>query len=155
MRLAVFQPDIAANLGAMIRTAACFGCPVDVIEPCGFPFSVKALRRAAMDYADIADVTRHDDWSAFRAAQAPDSRLVVLSTKGAVDVWDHAFKHTDVYLMGRESAGLPDHVHAAADAVIRIPMPGGGRSLNVSVSAGIILAEALRHARDHTQITRP
>ncbi|MEL6678265.1 MAG: tRNA (cytidine(34)-2'-O)-methyltransferase [Pseudomonadota bacterium] len=147
MRLAVFQPDIAANLGAMIRTAACFGCPVDVIEPCGFPFSVKALRRAAMDYADLAEVTRHDDWSAYLAAREPGARLVLLSTRGTVPLWQHRFLPTDTLLMGRESAGVPDVVHDAANATVAIPLPGGGRSLNVSVAAGIALAEATRQTR--------
>ena len=147
MRLAAFQPDIAQNLGTMIRTCACLGVPLDVIEPCGFPFSVKALRRAAMDYADLADVTRHDDWDAFiaqREAAQGRSRLVLLSTHGATRIWDHEFTSQDVLLVGRESAGVPAEVVAAADAVITIPMPGGGRSLNVAVAAGMVLSEAAR-----------
>ena len=147
MRLAAFQPDIAQNLGTMIRTCACLGVPLDVIEPCGFPFSVKALRRAAMDYADLADVTRHDDWDAFlaqREAAQGRSRLVLLSTHGTTRIWDHAFTPQDVLLVGRESAGVPAEVVEAADAIITIPMPGGGRSLNVAVAAGMVLSEATR-----------
>ncbi|NNU79300.1 tRNA (cytidine(34)-2'-O)-methyltransferase [Halovulum dunhuangense] len=146
MRLAAYQPDIAQNLGAMIRIAACFGLPLDVIGPCGFPFSLRALRRTAMDYARIADVTDHDDWAAFRSAQET-RRLVLLSTRGAVPLWDFAFRPGDTLLVGRESAGVPAEVHAAADAAVAIPMPGGGRSLNVAVSCGIAAAEALRQLR--------
>jgi len=141
-RLAVYQPDIAPNLGTMIRLCACFGVPVDVIEPCGFPFSVKALRRAAMDYADIADVTRHDSWTRFQAARS--GRLILLTTAADAALWDHAFDVSDTLLVGRESAGVPAEVHAAADHRLAIPMPGGGRSLNVAVSAGIALGEAMR-----------
>lgn len=147
IRLAAYQPDIAPNLGAMIRIAACFDAELDVIGPCGFPFSVKALRRSAMDYAEIARVTHHVSWEAFRTDRAP-GRLVLLTTRGADDLWSHAFAPTDTLLVGRESAGVPDEVHAAADAALRIPMPGGGRSLNVAVSAGIALAEAQRQLRE-------
>ncbi|NOX73139.1 MAG: tRNA (cytidine(34)-2'-O)-methyltransferase [Alphaproteobacteria bacterium] len=146
MRLATYQPDIAPNLGAMIRICACFGVPMDIIEPCGFPLSIKALRRSAMDYGDIAEMTRHDSWDGFQAARA-SGRLVLLSTAANCDLWDFGFRPDDILMTGRESAGVPDAVHAVCDAHIRIPMPGGGRSLNVSVSAGIALAEALRQLR--------
>ncbi len=142
LRLAAFQPDIALNLGAMIRLTACFGVPLDVIEPCGFPFSVKALKRSAMDYADIADITRHNSWDSFQEQQ--QGRLILLSTKAAIPFWDFQFQAGDVLMTGRESAGVPDDVHNAADAAVLIPMPGGGRSLNVAMSAGIVLAEATR-----------
>ncbi len=145
LRLAAFQPDIAQNLGTMIRLCACFGVPMDVIEPCGFAFSVKALRRSAMDYADIADITRHNSWDSFQDQR--QGRLILLSTKAALPVWDFAFRKNDVLMTGRESAGLPGAVHQAADAAVLIPMPGGGRSLNVAVSAGIVLAEATRQLR--------
>jgi len=144
-RLAVYQPDIAQNLGNMIRTCACLGVPVDVIGPCGFPFSVKALRRAAMDYADIAQVVHHVDWDAFRAGR-PAGRVVLLTTAGAAPLWDHAFAPDDIVMVGRESAGVPPDVHAAADVRVCLPQPGGGRSLNVAVAAGIALAEAQRQA---------
>lgn len=142
LRLAAYQPDIAANLGAMVRICACFGAGLDVIEPCGFPYSDKAMRRAAMDYAEKVAVTRHDSWEHF--ADVPRGRLVLLTTRAAVPHWDFAFRPGDTLLVGRESAGVPDQVHAAADAALMIPMPGGGRSMNVAVSAAIVLSEALR-----------
>ena len=145
LSLASFQPDIALNLGAMIRLCACFGVPLHVIEPCGFPFSVKALKRSAMDYADIADITRHNDWDSFQGQRR--GRLILLSTKAAVPFWDFQFAAGDTIMTGRESAGVPDDVHNAADAAILIPMPGGGRSLNVAMSAGIVLGEATRQLR--------
>ncbi len=143
IRLAAYQPDIAPNLGSMIRLCACMDVPLDVIEPCGFPFSVKALRRAAMDYADLADLTRHDDWTAFQNLR-PAGRLVLLTTSGAERLWDFTFEPGDVLLMGRETAGVPDEIARSTDARIRIPMPGEGRSLNVAMSAGIAVSEALR-----------
>jgi tRNA (cytidine/uridine-2'-O-)-methyltransferase len=144
MRLAVFQPDIAPNLGAIVRTCACLGVPVDVIEPCGFPFSVKSYRRAAMDYADLADITRHDDWDAFQASRS--GRLVLMTTRGAVPLAEFEFQQTDTILMGRESAGVPDFVHDAADALVVIPTAPGTRSLNISVSAGIAVWAGLQNS---------
>ncbi len=146
MRLAVYQPDIAPNLGAMIRICACFKVPLDIIEPCGFPLSVKALRRSAMDYADIADLTRHDSWQTYLKTREA-GRLILLTTGAACDLWDFDFQAGDTLMMGRESAGVPDDVAATCDHHVRIAMPGGGRSLNVSVAAGIALAEGLRQTR--------
>ncbi|MGE4610353.1 MAG: tRNA (cytidine(34)-2'-O)-methyltransferase [Paracoccaceae bacterium] len=146
LRLASFQPDIALNLGSMIRLSACFAVPIDVIEPCGFPFSVKALRRSAMDYADIANITRHDSWETY-LENKPAGRIVLMTTDGATPLWDFVFRTGDTLLMGRESAGAPAEVHDVADAAVLIPMPGGGRSLNVAMSAGIALAEAMRQLR--------
>ncbi len=141
--LAAYQPDMAPNLGAMIRISACFGVPLDIIEPCGFPLSAKALRRAAMDYAARASIARHDSWESF--LQARDGRRLVLLTTGATQAhWDFRYAPGDIVMTGRESAGVPPEVAARADARVRIPMPGGGRSLNVAVAAGIVLAEALR-----------
>lgn len=151
LRLAVFQPDIAANLGAMIRTAACMGVALDVIGPCGFAFSVRALRRSAMDYADFAQIAHHASWQAYCAARGP-GRLILLTTRADAPLWDIAFQPGDTVLTGRESAGVPDDVHAAADARVAIPMPGGGRSLNVAVSAAIALAEAQRQAHAKRRI---
>lgn len=145
MRLVTFQPDIPQNLGSMIRICACFGIPLDVVGPCGFPFSVKALRRSAMDYADIADVTHHDDWGSFQAQ--PRGRLVVLTTTGTESLWNFNFEVEDSLLMGRESAGVTSDVRDAADHVVYLPMPGGGRSMNVTVCAGIALSEAMRQCR--------
>jgi len=143
IRLAAYPPDLPQNPGALIRIAACFGLPLSVIHPCGFPFSARALRRTAMDYADAARIEEHDDWNAFQAGHGA-GRLVLLTTRGATQLWDFAFRPGDTLLLGRESAGVPDEVHAAAGARVAIPMPGGGRSLNVAVSAGIAAAEALR-----------
>lgn len=142
LRLAAFQPDNPRNLGAMVRLAACFGVPLDVIEPCGFPFSVRALRASALDYAARAGIRRHDGWDAFRAAVP--GRLVLLTTAGAAPLPAHAFAPGDVLLVGRESAGAPPELHAAAAARLRIPMPGGDRSLNVAMAAAIGLYEAAR-----------
>ncbi|MFS4436951.1 tRNA (cytidine(34)-2'-O)-methyltransferase [Paracoccaceae bacterium GXU_MW_L88] len=145
MRLAVYQPDIAPNLGTMIRLCACLDLPIEVIEPCGFPFSVKALRRAAMDYAHLAEITRHDDWAAFQ--RGVPGRRVLLTTKGEQTIWDFAFQPDDVLLMGRESAGVPDAVAQACEARVVIPMVQG-RSLNVAVAAGMALGEAVRQTRE-------
>jgi len=143
MRLAAYEPDIAANLGAMIRISACMGVGLDVIEPCGFPLSAKAARRAAMDYIDLTDMQIHDSWAFFQRSY-PSSRRVLLTTEGAENLYQFRFQADDILLVGRESAGVPSAVHAAVDARIRIPMPGGGRSLNVAVSAAIALSEAGR-----------
>jgi len=145
MRLALHQPDQAGNVGAMLRLAACLGVPVDIIEPCGFPWSDRALKRAGMDYAEIAAVTRHPDWEAF--AQGLTGRLVLLTTSGEARLDEAAFGHEDVLLLGAESAGVPLHVHRRADLRLRIPQAPGTRSLNLAVAAGIALAEALRQTR--------
>ncbi len=146
MRLCAYQPDIAPNLGAMIRLSACYGLPLDIIEPCGFPLSLKSLRRTAMDYADIADLTRHNSWETF-TAQSTHARLVLLTTKADAILWDFAFQPDDVLIMGRESAGAPQSVHDACHARIRLPMTGTARSLNVAMCAGIAVSEALRQMR--------
>ncbi|MCA3724293.1 MAG: tRNA (cytidine(34)-2'-O)-methyltransferase [Phenylobacterium sp.] len=142
MLLALFQPDIPQNLGAAIRLGACLDTPVHVIEPCGFPLSDKAIRRAALDYGGPGEVVRHPDWSAFRAAAR--GRIVLFTTRGASPLHDFAFAPDDVLLFGRESSGVPDFVHAAADARVIIPLSRGRRSFNLTVSAAIGLSEALR-----------
>jgi tRNA (cytidine/uridine-2'-O-)-methyltransferase len=143
MRLALFQPDQAGNVGTVIRLAACLGVPLDVIEPCGFPFSDRALKRAGMDYAEVAAVTRHAGWEAF-AAQA-EGRLVLLTTaQDALPLPAARFTPADILLFGSESRGAPPEVHAAAALRVRIPQAAGTRSLNLAVAAGIGLAEALR-----------
>jgi tRNA (cytidine/uridine-2'-O-)-methyltransferase len=142
MRIALFQPDIAGNVGTILRLGACFGVPVDIIEPCGFPFSDRGLRRAGMDYATSGEHLRHADWAAFRAARA--ERLILLSTHGTTPIHDAGFAPDDVLLFGSEGAGVPDHVRDAATLAVRIPLRPGCRSLNVAVAAGIALAEALR-----------
>jgi tRNA (cytidine/uridine-2'-O-)-methyltransferase len=119
--------------------------PCDIIEPCGFPFSDKALKRAGMDYAAAANVERHADWSAFQTrAQREQKRLVLMSSKGSVPLYEATFEPGDILLMGSEGAGVPEEVHEAAVLRIRIPMQAGFRSLNVAVAAGIALGEALR-----------
>jgi tRNA (cytidine/uridine-2'-O-)-methyltransferase len=123
--------------------AACLGVGLDVIEPCGFPLSDRALRRAAMDYAGQAEIARHDSWAAFRAARAGE-RLVLFTTRAAEPLHGFAFRPGDVLLFGRESAGVPDEVHAAADARLLIPIRPQTRSLNVVTAAAVALGEALR-----------
>jgi len=144
MRLAVFQPDIAANLGAMIRICACFGTGLDVIEPCGFPLSDKTLRRAAMDYMPEGGYRRHDSWESFRPTVP--GRLILLTTGSSVPLHNFSFQGDDTLMVGQESAGVPDSIADLCDHRVRISMPGGGRSLNVGVAAGIALHEALRPA---------
>lgn len=145
MRIALHQPDIAGNVGTILRLAACFGIAVDIIEPCGFPFSDRGLKRAGMDYAAAADVVRHPDWAAFNSTRR--GRIVLLSTHATTTLPHILFLPDDILLMGSEGAGVPDAVRDAADLSIRIPMRPGFRSLNVAVSAGIALAEALRQTR--------
>ena len=145
MRVALFEPDIAGNVGTMLRTAACFGVPVDLIEPMGFPWGSAALRRSGMDYADAVDVRRHADWDAFRSAT--QARLVLATTRGAVGLWDARFEAGDVLLLGSEGRGVPDHVHAAAALRVAIPMRPGLRSLNVAVAGAMVLGEMLRQLR--------
>ena len=142
MRIALYQPDQAGNVGTILRLAACLGVPVDIVEPCGFPWSDKALKRAGMDYAEIAAVRRHADWSAFLAAL--QGRLVLMTTKAALPLPCARFEDHDTLLMGSESAGVPEGVHQRADLRVRIPQASGTRSLNIAVAAGIALAEALR-----------
>ena len=126
-------------MGALMRLSVCFDAPLHVIEPCGFPFSAKAVRKAAMDYAAEAAVIAHPSWDRF-VADKPPGRLVLMTTKGAMSLWDCAFQPDDFLLLGRESAGAPEEVHLAADQRILIPMPGGGRSLNIAVAAGIAVS---------------
>lgn len=142
MRLALFQPDQPGNTGTLLRLAACLGLGVDIIEPCGFPLDDRALRRAAMDYGGLAEVTRHAGWEAFSAARR--GRLVLLTTQAAVRHVDFAYAPDDVLLLGRESAGVPPHVHAAADARVRIAMREPARALNVALAAAMVTGEAIR-----------
>ncbi len=142
MRLALHEPDIAGNVGTLIRTATCFGVAVDLIEPMGFPYSDRALARSAMDYAAMAEVVRHADWDAFRTATR--GRIVLATTLGAVPLPDMAFRPDDVILLGSEGAGVPEAVHNAVDMRVRVPMRAGVRSLNVAITGGILLAEARR-----------
>ncbi|HEX8194343.1 MAG TPA: tRNA (cytidine(34)-2'-O)-methyltransferase [Allosphingosinicella sp.] len=143
MRIALFEPDQAGNVGTILRTAACFGVAVDVIEPCGFPFSDRALKRAGMDYAALAEVKRHPDWAAFEAQV--EGRLILFTTApDALPLPAAAFTPADTLLFGSESRGAPAEVHARAELRVRIPQVEGTRSLNLAVAAGIAVAEALR-----------
>ena len=148
MRLALYQPDIPQNTGTLLRMAACLGVSVDVIGPTGFDMSDRSLRRAGLDYLDHVDLTRHQSWDAFQAERlngnAEVSRLVLLTSHGAVPYSDFHFADSDILLLGRESAGVPDAVHASADARLKIPMREGLRSLNIAVAAAMVIGEALR-----------
>lgn len=145
MRIALFEPDIAGNVGTILRLGACMGVGVDLIEPMGFPWGAAALRRAGMDYAGAVDVRRHADWAAFRAA-AP-GRLALATTRGAVGLWDARFEAEDVLVLGSEGRGAPEFVHDAASLRVAIPMRAGMRSLNVAVAGAMILGEMLRQLR--------
>jgi Predicted rRNA methylase (SpoU class) len=143
MRLALFQPDIPQNAGTLLRLGACLGVPVEIIEPCGFLFSDRQLRRAGLDYRDQAQVTRHRSWEAYLCAR-PLGRLILLTTRADITYADFAFAAGDTLLLGRETGGVPEAVHQAADARLRVPMRAGMRSLNVAIAAAMVLGEALR-----------
>ena len=142
MRLALFEPDIPQNCGAMLRLAACLGVAVDIIEPCGFHLTDKRLRRAGLDYLERVEISRHSSWQAFTAAHR--TRLILLTTKGDLAYTDFRFRADDTLLVGQESAGVPPAVHAAAQARVLIPLQPGLRSLNVAQAAAMVLGEALR-----------
>ena len=144
MRVALYQPDIPGNAGAMMRTAACLGVAVDVIGPAGFVMSDRQLRRAGMDYLDRMDLAQHSSWDAFRDQLGADARLVLLTTGAETGFLEFKFRADDILLVGRETAGVPDDVHAAAGARIRVPMAPGNRSLNVAQVLAMVLGEALR-----------
>lgn len=145
MRLALFQPDIPQNTGAILRLGACLNVAVDIIEPAGFPVTDRHFRRAGMDYLDNVRIDRHASWRAFQQAHAArGGRLVLATTRGSLALPDFSFAPDDTLLLGRESAGAPDYVHAAADAAVHIPLANDMRSLNVAMAAAIFAAEALR-----------
>jgi tRNA (cytidine/uridine-2'-O-)-methyltransferase len=144
LRLALFEPDIPHNAGALFRLAACLGVEVDLIEPCGFLLDDRRLRRAALDYVDFADIRRHASWKAYLDDRPPGSRVVLLTRFGDTNLYRFAFAAGDTILLGRESAGVPEEVHARADARLRIPLRPPARSLNVALAGAIALGEALR-----------
>ena len=151
MRISIFQPDIPQNLGALLRVSACLSVPLDIIEPCGFAFSEKKLRRTAMDYISQANFRTFIDYQAFRDQQQkerPSSRVILLTTKSSKNYLDFKFRKNDRLLLGRESAGVPEYVHETVDDSVTIEMPGKGRSLNVVVSCVMVLSEAMRQTRD-------
>lgn len=143
MRIALFEPEIAGNVGAVMRTAACFGAAVDLIEPLGFPWDDRRVRRAAMDYIDHVEVVRHSNFDAFRETVG-DSRIVLFTTRATQSSYAFEYRADDILLFGKESAGVTDQVRAAVDASVRLPMRAEVRSLNLATSAAISLAEALR-----------
>ena len=145
MRLALFQPDIPQNAGAILRLAACLGVGVDVIEPCGFIWDEPRMRRAGMDYLDQVSIMRHDSWPKFEQWRKDAGyRLILFTTKGDRSYLDYRYSASDILLFGRESAGVPDEVAGAADARLVIPIKPGLRSLNIAVASAMALGEALR-----------
>lgn len=151
MRLALFQPDIPQNTGTLLRLGACLDFAVDIIEPCGFIFNEKAMRRAGMDYLEQVSYRRHNSWQdflAYRAAHPEEyGRLVLMSTHASEPYTDFSFQPNDIILMGRESAGVPEDVHNQADARLLIPMNPKARSINMAISAAIVVGEALRQVK--------
>lgn len=159
MRLALYEPDIPQNAGSLMRLGACLGVGIDIIEPCGFLLSDRNFRRAGMDYLQNADIRRHESWARFHQEVPPGARLILLTTKGNTAYTDFAFAPGDILLVGRESAGVPQSVHDAADAKLVIPLRPGLRSLNVAQAAAMVLGEALRQTslfpRNDCEIVRP
>jgi tRNA (cytidine/uridine-2'-O-)-methyltransferase len=145
VRLALYQPDIPQNAGSLMRLGACLGVGIDVIEPCGFLLTDRNFRRAGLDYLKSADIRRHASWNEFQ--DGCDGRLVLLTTRGAMAYTDFAFEAADTLLVGRESAGVPEEVHQAANARLVIPLKSGLRSLNVAHAAAMVLGEALRQTQ--------
>jgi tRNA (cytidine/uridine-2'-O-)-methyltransferase len=143
MHIALYQPDIPQNAGTIIRMAACLGVAVNLIEPAGFLFGDRQFRRAGLDYVARADLLRHPSWDDFQASRPP-GRLILLTSRGEVVYTRFAYRPGDMLLLGRESAGVPEEVHACAQARVRIPMARGTRSLNVAIAAAMVLGEALR-----------
>ena len=143
MRIAMYEPEIAGNVGAVLRLCACLGVGVDLIEPIGFEWDDRRVRRAAMDYIDHVEIRRHAGFAEFQDTLGP-GRLVLFTTKATRSAYDCTYRPDDVLLFGKESAGVPEHVAAASDAMVRLPMRAEVRSLNVATSAAIALAEALR-----------
>ncbi|MBP5698398.1 MAG: tRNA (cytidine(34)-2'-O)-methyltransferase [Alphaproteobacteria bacterium] len=155
MRLALFQPDIPQNTGTLLRLGACLDLPLDIIEPCGFIFNEKAMKRAGMDYLDIVKYRRHNSWDDFLdyRQKHPDEygRIVLLSTHASIPYTKFEFKPNDIILMGRESAGVPEAIHNLADSRLLIPMNKNTRSINVAISAAMVIGEALRQTNKFPQ----
>jgi len=144
MQLALYEPDIAQNTGTILRLCACLGVAAHIVEPAGFPVSDRAFRRAGMDYLDQVTLRRHSSWAAFDEWRRGERLgLVLFTTRAAISYLDHPYGE-DVLLFGRESAGVPDHVHDSADARLTIPMKPGLRSLNVAMACAMVIGEALR-----------
>ena len=148
MRIALYEPDIPQNTGTILRLCACFGIEAHIIEPAGFDASDRAFRRAGMDYLDQVRLVRHAAWPAFEAwRRAEQLRLALFTTKGAISYLEHRFGHDEVLIFGRETAGVPEQVHEAADARLLIPMRPGLRALNVAMTVAMAAGEAMRQLR--------
>ncbi len=147
-RIALYQPDIPGNTGTILRLAACLGVAVEIIEPAGFRLDDKSLKRAGMDYLELASLTRHANWQAFESwREGEAARLVLLTTKATTAYTDFSFRHDDIILFGRESAGVPQTVHRSCDAQLVIPMAAKARSLNLALSVSMVVGEALRQLK--------
>ncbi len=147
MKIALYQPDIPQNLGAMIRLCGCIGVSLDIIEPCGFVYDERKIRNSALDYYDRINITRHNCWENFLDTYHGKHRIILMSTKSSYVYTDFNFQEDDILLAGRESAGVPDYVHESVDARIRIQMQEGFRSLNIVNATSMILGEAIRQTR--------
>ena len=146
-KIILYQPEIAQNLGAILRLCSCFGVRLEVIEPCGFPFSSKALKRVIMDYGEVSSVVRHTSFHKYCdqiSSISDKSRMILFSTKGNKCIWNFKFNSGDHLFFGNEGHGVPENVAQKADAKVFIPMLGQGRSLNLAMSAGIALGEVTR-----------
>lgn len=158
MRLALYQPDIPQNTGTLLRLGACLDLEIDIIEPCGFIFNEKAMRRAGMDYLDFAKYQKHKSWDSFleHRKNHPDEygRIILLTTKGQTSFVEFDFKKNDIILMGRESAGVPEAIHNLADAQLIIPMNPEARSINMAISASMAITEALRQTNSFPKINK-
>ncbi|MFZ1813584.1 MAG: tRNA (cytidine(34)-2'-O)-methyltransferase [Rhizobiaceae bacterium] len=146
--LVLYQPDIPGNTGTLIRLAACTATTLHVIAPAGFRMDDTALKRSGMDYLDLAAVERHADWQGFNDwRSALNRRLILMTTRADAPIWDFDFEEADLIMLGRESSGVPNQVHDAADFSLTIPMAQGARSLNLAVAGGMVLGEAIRQTK--------
>ena len=144
IRLAIYQPDIPQNLGAMIRLCACFGVEIDLIEPCGFPFSLKALRRTAMDYTNLVKIKNHNDFDSFKINYEDQRRVILLTVKSPNSIYDFKFKSDDILMVGSESSGVSTDVKKSLSFDVKIPILTPARCLNVTTAASIAISEAIR-----------
>jgi len=143
MKIALYQPDIAGNVGTMIRLSACMGLDLDIIEPCGFPFSKEKIKRSGMDYINYVNITRYNSFEEFQVKNK-NLRIVLLTTKSSLPYMEFKFQKNDILMVGRESAGVPESVHQAVDGRVLIPMKKDFRSINVAISLAMVLGEGMR-----------
>ena len=147
MKILLYQPDIAGNVGTIIRMAVCFDIELNIIEPCGFPFDEdKIVKRSAMDYFKFVKLKRYDSFESFKESNK-DCRIVLLTTKSSIPYYDFKFEENDVIMVGRESAGVPEEIHNSVDNRLLIPMKNGARCLNVAVSLSIVVGECLKQCK--------